>query len=167
MGIAVAAGARERGAIQSIYTTHSVSSRARCIVTIEFLNPLDFLVRCQELVSSPSAAGAASLLVYGFLLIMAVPQAQPTSPPLASASHTTTTSHSQGQGDTFATTTGDSTTALASRVDESDLDPAAFLKSVRELSEKREREDSERVRRLEEEIEKGRQERAKRRQGGW
>ena len=33
------------------------------------------------------------------------------------------------------------------------MDPAAFLKSVRELSEKREREDAERVRRLEEEIE--------------
>lgn len=55
--------------------------------------------------------------------------------------------------------------ALDSRIDESDLDPAAFLKSVRELSEKREREDSERVRKLEEEIEKGRQQRARRRQG--
>lgn len=66
-------------------------------------------------------------------------------------------------GDTF--TTIASTSALDSRIDESDLDPAAFLKSVRELSEKREREDSERVRRLEEEIEKGRQERARRREG--
>ena len=49
--------------------------------------------------------------------------------------------------------------------DESDLDPAAFLKSVRELSEKREREDSERLRKLEEEIEKGKQDRAARRAG--
>jgi len=46
-----------------------------------------------------------------------------------------------------------------------DLDPAAFLKSVRELSEKREREDNERYRRLEEEIEKGRSERLARREG--
>lgn len=49
--------------------------------------------------------------------------------------------------------------------DDSDLDPAAFLKSVRELSEKREREDNERYRRLEEEIEKGRQERLARKLG--
>ncbi|KAK3725500.1 hypothetical protein LTR37_000470 [Vermiconidia calcicola] len=56
------------------------------------------------------------------------------------------------------------TTSSAQRAaDESDLDPAAFLKSVRELSEKREREDAERYRKLEEEIEKGRQERAARR----
>jgi len=48
-----------------------------------------------------------------------------------------------------------------------DLDPAAFLKSVRELSEKREREDNERYRRLEEEIEKGRSERLARRVGEW
>ncbi|CAK3860573.1 hypothetical protein AC579_10025 [Lecanosticta acicola] len=47
--------------------------------------------------------------------------------------------------------------------DDTDLDPAAFLKSVRELSEKREREDAERVRKLEEEIQKGREERAARR----
>lgn len=46
-----------------------------------------------------------------------------------------------------------------------DLDPAAFLKSVRELSEKREREDNERYRKLEEEIEKGRQERLARKEG--
>ena len=46
-----------------------------------------------------------------------------------------------------------------------DLDPAAFLKSVRELSEKREREDAERYRKLEEEVEKGRRERAARRAG--
>ena len=58
------------------------------------------------------------------------------------------------------------TTSSAQRAaDESDLDPAAFLKSVRELSEKREREDAERYRKLEEEIEKGRQERAARRAG--
>ena len=49
--------------------------------------------------------------------------------------------------------------------DDTDLDPAAFLKSVRELSEKREREDNERYRKLEEEIEKGRQERLARRAG--
>ena len=49
--------------------------------------------------------------------------------------------------------------------DDSDLDPAAFLKSVREMSEKREREDAERYRKLEEEIERTRQERAARRAG--
>lgn len=49
--------------------------------------------------------------------------------------------------------------------DDDDLDPAAFLKSVRELSEKREREDNERFRKLEEEIEKGRQERIRRKEG--
>lgn len=48
---------------------------------------------------------------------------------------------------------------------DSDLDPAAFLKSVRELSEKREREDAERFRKLEEEVQKGREERAARRAG--
>lgn len=48
---------------------------------------------------------------------------------------------------------------------ESDLDPAAFLKSVRELSEKREREDAERFRKLEEEVQRGREERAARRAG--
>jgi flagellar motility protein MotE (MotC chaperone) len=58
-----------------------------------------------------------------------------------------------------ATTTADAAT------EEDDLDPAAFLKSVRELSEKREREDNERYRKLEEEIEKGRQERLARREG--
>jgi len=51
-----------------------------------------------------------------------------------------------------------------SRVHE-DLDPAAFLKSVRELSEKREREDAERYRKLEEEVEKSRAERVARRAG--
>lgn len=59
-------------------------------------------------------------------------------------------------------------TSLAKReqqLSESDLDPAAFLKSVRELSEKREREDAERFRKLEEEVQKGRQERAARRAG--
>lgn len=58
-----------------------------------------------------------------------------------------------------------SASASQRAADESDLDPAAFLKSVRELSEKREREDAERYRKLEEEIEKGRQERAARRAG--
>jgi hypothetical protein len=64
--------------------------------------------------------------------------------------------------------TPESATASSSasqRADESDLDPAAFLKSVRELSEKREREDAERYRKLEEEIERGRQQRATRRAG--
>lgn len=58
-----------------------------------------------------------------------------------------------------------STSALQQRADESDLDPQAFLKSVRELSEKREREDAERYRALELEIEKSREERAVRRAG--
>lgn len=49
--------------------------------------------------------------------------------------------------------------------DESDLDPAAFLRSVRALSEKREREDAERYRKLEEEVERGRRQRAARRAG--
>lgn len=56
-------------------------------------------------------------------------------------------------------------TSASQRADDSDLDPAAFLKSVRELSEKREREDAERYRKLEEDIERGRQERAARRAG--
>jgi flagellar motility protein MotE (MotC chaperone) len=60
--------------------------------------------------------------------------------------------------------TATATTADAA-TEEDDLDPAAFLKSVRELSEKREREDNERYRKLEEEIEKGRQERLARREG--
>jgi hypothetical protein len=60
------------------------------------------------------------------------------------------------------TTTG----AEGDATQEDDLDPAAFLKSVRELSEKREKEDNERVRRLEEEIEKGRQKRLARRAEG-
>ena len=46
--------------------------------------------------------------------------------------------------------------------DNVDLDPAAFLRNVRQLSEKREKHDSDKHR-LEEEIEKSRQERAKRR----
>lgn len=65
-------------------------------------------------------------------------------------------------------TAKESTTTGAERdaTTEDDLDPAAFLKSVRELSEKREKEDNERVRRLEEEIEKGRQKRLARRAEG-
>lgn len=59
----------------------------------------------------------------------------------------------------------EASTSASQRAHESDLDPAAFLKSVRELSEKREREDAERYRKLEEEIERGRQERAARRAG--
>ncbi|PPJ58702.1 hypothetical protein CBER1_04003 [Cercospora berteroae] len=51
----------------------------------------------------------------------------------------------------------------ASAAQDNDLDPAAFLKSVRELTEKREREDAERYRQLEEKVQKERQERAARR----
>ncbi|EME85495.1 uncharacterized protein MYCFIDRAFT_193790 [Pseudocercospora fijiensis CIRAD86] len=61
---------------------------------------------------------------------------------------------------------GSDATSWAKReqqLSESELEPAAFLKSVRELSEKREREDAERFRKLEEEVQKGRQERAARR----
>lgn len=67
--------------------------------------------------------------------------------------------------DTLASDIDTKQSTLDSRIEESDLDPAAFLKSVRELSEKREREDTERVRKLEEEIEKGRRDRARRREG--
>lgn len=49
--------------------------------------------------------------------------------------------------------------------DASDLDPADFLKSIRELSAQREREDSERYRKLEEEVERSRAERKARRAG--
>lgn len=49
--------------------------------------------------------------------------------------------------------------------DDNDLDPAAFLKSVRELSEKRDREDVARYKKLEAEVQKGREERAARRLG--
>lgn len=56
---------------------------------------------------------------------------------------------------------------MASTVDESDLDPAKFLQSVRELSDKREREDLERYRKLEEEIAQGRQLRLERKLGEW
>ena len=48
---------------------------------------------------------------------------------------------------------------------DSDLDPAAFLKSVRELSEKRDREDAERYRKLEQDIEAQKLARARRREG--
>ncbi len=57
-----------------------------------------------------------------------------------------------------------STPASTSNADD-DLDPAAFLKSMRELSENREREDAERYRKLEEEVAQGRRERAARRAG--
>ncbi|KAK5684959.1 hypothetical protein LTS10_003034 [Elasticomyces elasticus] len=46
--------------------------------------------------------------------------------------------------------------ASASHHDDQDLDPAVFLKSIRELSERREREDLERYRKLEEEVERSR-----------
>ena len=61
--------------------------------------------------------------------------------------------------------TNNAAAAAAARADESDVDPAAFLISVRELSEKREREDNERFRKLEADIEKGRQERLARKAG--
>jgi uncharacterized small protein (DUF1192 family) len=50
----------------------------------------------------------------------------------------------------------------ASTVDD---DPAAFLQSIRELTQKREREDAERIRKLEEEVKRTREERAARRAG--
>jgi len=68
-----------------------------------------------------------------------------------------------------ASTAQESTAASTEEGDatqEDDLDPAAFLKSVRELSEKREKEDNERVRKLEEDILKGRQKRLSRRAEG-
>lgn len=43
-----------------------------------------------------------------------------------------------------------------------DIDPADFVRSIRLLSEKRDREDTERYKRLQEEVEKGRAERAAR-----
>ena len=46
-----------------------------------------------------------------------------------------------------------------------DDDPAAFLQSIRELTAKREREDEERYRKLEEEVKRSREERAARRAG--
>jgi F0F1-type ATP synthase epsilon subunit len=57
------------------------------------------------------------------------------------------------------------TTSTENATEADDLDPAAFLESIRLLSEKREREDNERYRKLESEIEKGRQERLARRAG--
>jgi hypothetical protein len=69
----------------------------------------------------------------------------------------------------LAASTATESTKLGTEEDatqEDDLDPAAFLRSVRELSERREKEDNERVRRLEEEIEKGRQKRLARRAEG-
>ncbi|KAK5166694.1 uncharacterized protein LTR77_008238 [Saxophila tyrrhenica] len=56
-----------------------------------------------------------------------------------------------------------STSASNTNPADDDLDPAAFIRSVRELSEKREREDAERYRKLEEEVAQGRRERAARR----
>ena len=59
-----------------------------------------------------------------------------------------------------------SSAATAQRdLNDNDLDPAAFLKSVRELSERRDREDTERVKNLEEEVQKQKEERAARRAG--
>lgn len=56
--------------------------------------------------------------------------------------------------------------AMASSVvDDNDLDPAKFLQSVRELSDRREREDLERFRKLEEDIAQGRQQRLERKLG--
>lgn len=55
--------------------------------------------------------------------------------------------------------------ASYSQAEQEDLDPQSFLIAVRELSEKKEREDEERYRKLEEEVIKGREERAARRAG--
>lgn len=55
--------------------------------------------------------------------------------------------------------------AVQRELNDNDLDPAAFLKSVRELSERRDREDTERFRQLEEEVRKQKEERAARRRG--
>lgn len=60
---------------------------------------------------------------------------------------------------------GEVPATTSSAAQDSDLDPAAFLKSVRELSEKRDREDVERFRQLEEKVQKEREERAARRAG--
>ncbi|KAK1810374.1 hypothetical protein LTR12_015254 [Friedmanniomyces endolithicus] len=60
------------------------------------------------------------------------------------------------------TSASPSASASASHHDDNeDLDPAKFLKSIRELSERREREDLERFRKLEAEVEKSRAERAR------
>jgi flagellar motility protein MotE (MotC chaperone) len=94
---------------------------------------------------------------------MATNNAVQAAPPRPSPAGPSTSQHSplEAQQDDDRSTTG----AEAAAPD--DLDPAAFLKSVRELSEKREREDNERYRRLEEEIEKGRSQRLARREGEW
>ncbi len=67
--------------------------------------------------------------------------------------------------DTIAMAVDDASTTTSSAAQDSDLDPAAFLKSVRELSDKRDREDVERFRQLEEKVQKEREERAARRAG--
>lgn len=56
-------------------------------------------------------------------------------------------------------------TSSAAQDSDLDLDPAAFLESVRELSEKSDREDVERFRQLEEKVHREREERATRRAG--
>jgi hypothetical protein len=90
---------------------------------------------------------------------MAANNTEHAAPPRPSPTGPSTSQHSQLE----APQDDDRSTTEAAAPD--DLDPAAFLKSVRELSEKREREDNERYRRLEEEIEKGRSERLARRAG--
>lgn len=153
MGIAARAVAIEAERIL-IYTTYQFLILHECCAFLFCLSAVSIL-----LFGSLHSARARELCgLAGASLLVVMAAHQPTSPSLRTS---TSPAH---PNDTFATI--DSTQVLDSRIDESDLDPAAFLKSVRELSEKREREDSERVRRLEEEIEKGRQERAKRRQGG-
>lgn len=59
----------------------------------------------------------------------------------------------------------EASTPTSSAAQDSDLDPAAFLKSVRALSDKRDREDAERFRQLEEKVQREREERAARRAG--
>ena len=48
-----------------------------------------------------------------------------------------------------------------------DVEPSEFLQNIRELGEKREREDEERVRRLEAQILQDKSEREARRAGSW
>lgn len=54
---------------------------------------------------------------------------------------------------------------MASTDDPNDLDPSEFVQRIRELGQKRDQEDAERFRQLEEDIAKGRSERLARRAG--
>lgn len=105
----------------------------------------------------PACAAVLLFMMASHTVDMAAPR------PDQSALHTSQQSPLAESPERESTTTTGASTGEAT--EEDDLDPAAFLKSVRELSEKREREDNERYRKLEEEIEKGRQERLARRVG--